>query len=563
MAWFSTNSIGGRFRLAFGGLFLALATVSAVALYQTAQLNTASNDLSDNRLPSVVTLSRLEEATMRFREAEAAAVLVTDAANAASVAQSRSAALADVEASWKEYQGMIDPGEEQQRLAPAIDAAWKSYLAQDARLETLIGAGNKDAAARFYTGDLYPFSVRLRQAVGEDLQYNIRQAHLSGEAANAAFTHAVWTIGVGTVLAAMLAAALAIWLNRNVTVRVVRMAGSMRQLAARDYGFELPDTRLADEIGDMARALDDCRSGLQSADALTAEKVAAQGARVARAASMETLSQAFEAKVGQMVADLSASASEMKGQSRSMTDTAGQTIQKATNVAAAAEQASTNVQTVASAAEELASSIAEISRQVAQSAQIAGRAKSDAARTDGVVHALADGAQKIGEVVGLINSIAGQTNLLALNATIEAARAGDAGRGFAVVASEVKNLATQTAKATEDIGHQITQIQTATREAVLAIQGIGSTIGEISEIAASIAAAVEEQGSATQEIARNVQQAAIGTQEVTSNIAGVSDDANHTGTTAAHVLDVAGKLAGRADELQGEVGRYIAAVKAA
>jgi methyl-accepting chemotaxis protein len=563
MAWFSTNSIGGRFRLAFGGLFLALAMVSAIALYQAGQLNAASNDLANNRLPSVVTLSRVQEATMRFREAEAAAILVTDAANAASAVQSRSTALGDVAAGWKDYQPFIDAGQERERLAPAIDAAWRDYLAQDTQLEALVRAGNKDAAASFYTAKTSPYFAKLRQAVNEDLQYNIRQSDEAGKAADAAFTHAAWTIGVGTALAAVLAAALAEWLRRNVTARVMRMAGSMRQLAARDYGFELPDTRLADEIGDMARALDDCRSGLQSADALTAEKAAAQAAGAARATSVETLSQAFEAKVGQMVADLSASAGEMKGQSRSMADTARQTVQKATNVAAAAEQASANVQTVASAAEELASSIAEISRQVAQSTQIAGRAKSDAARTDVVVHALADGAQKIGEVVGLISSIAGQTNLLALNATIEAARAGEAGRGFAVVASEVKNLATQTAQATEDIGRQISQIQTATREAVSAIQGIGSTIGEISEISASIAAAVEEQGSATQEIARNVQQAAIGTQEVTANIAGISDDADNAGTTAANVLDVAGKLSGRADELQGEIGRYIAAVKAA
>jgi len=563
MAWFSTNTIGGRFRLAFGGLFLALAMDSAISLYQAGRLNAASDDLSANRVPSVVALSRLAEAAMRFREAEAAAILVTDAANAASVAQSRSAALADITAGWKEYQPLVDPGEERERLAPAVEAAWNDYLAQDTQLETLVRAGNKEAAASFYGAGTWPYFTKLRQAVNEELEYNIRGAHDSGTAADAAFTQAVWTIGFGTVMAAAIAVAAAMWLNRNVTARVVRMAASMRQLAVRNYDFDLPDTRLSDEIGDMARALDDCRSGLKNADALTAEKAAAQAASVGRAANMDNLSRAFEAKVGQMVADLSASATEMKGQSRSMSDTAGQTIQKATNVAAAAEQASANVQTVASAAEELASSIAEISRQVAQSAQIAGRAKSDAARTDGVVHALAEGAQKIGEVVGLINSIAGQTNLLALNATIEAARAGDAGKGFAVVASEVKNLATQTAKATEDIGRQITQIQTATKEAVSAIQGIGSTIGEISEIAASIAAAVEQQGSATQEIARNVQQAAIGTQEVTSNIAGVTDDAGHTGTTAAHVLEVAGKLSGRADELHGEVGRYIAAVKAA
>jgi len=209
----------------------------------------------------------------------------------------------------------------------------------------------------------------------------------------------------------------------------------------------------------------------------------------------------------------------------------------------------------------LASSIQEIARQVAQSARITGKAKDDAARTDGVVRALAEGAQKIGEVVGLISSIAGQTNLLALNATIEAARAGDAGKGFAVVASEVKNLATQTAKA-NDISRHISQIQTATNEAVASIVGIGGTIAEISDIASTIAAAVEEQGSATREIARNVQQAASGTQEVSSNIIGVNQGASESGAAANRVLGAAGELSRQAEELRREVNLYIG-VKAA
>jgi methyl-accepting chemotaxis protein len=221
------------------------------------------------------------------------------------------------------------------------------------------------------------------------------------------------------------------------------------------------------------------------------------------------------------------------------------------------------VQTVAAAAEELASSISEISRQVAQSAKVADKALDDAKRTDTVVQALADSANKIGEVVGLISNIAGQTNLLALNATIEAARAGDAGKGFAVVASEVKNLATQTGKATDDISRQITQIQIATKEAVDSIRGISATISEISQIAAAIAAAVEEQGSATQEIARNVQEAASGTQEVSSNIVGVSQGANDTGSAAGEVLSAAGDLSRQAEQLRAEVGQYIDGVKAA
>jgi len=563
MSLFTKFSIGGRFRLAFGSLFLALALVGAIGLYQASQLNDASIDLADNRTPSIVVLGRLEEATTRFRETQGAAILASDADSAASVARSRTAAIADVEATWKDYQPLIDPGAERQRLAPAIDAALKEYQASDTRLETLLRAGDKAAAARYHTVDQWPLATKLRQAVVEDLRYNVDQAQDSGAAAKTAFTHAIWAIALATAAAAVLAVVLALWLTRNVTARIVRMAGSMRQLAARDYEFALPDTALTDEIGDMARAIDACRAGLKQADTMAAAETSGQSARAARASGLDSLSREFEARVGQMVGDVSASATEMKAQAQSMSDTSVQTILLATNVAAAAEQASANVQTVASAAEELSASIAEISRQVGQSAKIAGRAKDDAARTDGVVHALAEGAQKIGEVVGLISSIAGQTNLLALNATIEAARAGDAGKGFAVVASEVKSLATQTAKATEDISRQITQIQTATKEAVAAIQGIGATIGEISAIAAAIAVAVEQQGSATQEIARNVQQAAIGTQEVTSNIAGVSDGANGTGTTAVNVLEAAGKLARQADELHGEVGRYIAGVKAA
>lgn len=221
------------------------------------------------------------------------------------------------------------------------------------------------------------------------------------------------------------------------------------------------------------------------------------------------------------------------------------------------------MQTVASAAEELHSSIAEIARQVAQSSAIAGKAVDDARRTDTIVKTLASGAQRIGDVVGLINSIAGQTNLLALNATIEAARAGDAGKGFAVVASEVKSLANQTAKATEDISKQISEIQSATGEAVQAIESIAGTIEELSTIASSIASAVEEQGNATQEIARNVQEAASGTQHVSANIAGVSEGARETGAAAGRVLDAAGNLSSQAEQLRGDVRTFISDVKAA
>jgi methyl-accepting chemotaxis protein len=257
------------------------------------------------------------------------------------------------------------------------------------------------------------------------------------------------------------------------------------------------------------------------------------------------------------------SATGMQAMARSMAATAVDANRQSSAVAAAAAEADSGTQTVASAAEELTSSIGEISRQVAHSTKISERGVGDARRTDAIVRELADGAQKIGDIVTLIAGIAGQTNLLALNATIEAARAGDAGKGFAVVASEVKGLAEQTAKATQDIGQQITTIQSATKQAVDAIDAITSTITEISAVSTTIATAVQQQGAATAEIARNVQQTAISAQKITSNIGGVSQAAKATGAAADQVLGAASELSRQAEQLAGQVNTFLADVRAA
>jgi len=268
-------------------------------------------------------------------------------------------------------------------------------------------------------------------------------------------------------------------------------------------------------------------------------------------------------KVSAVVKNVSAAATEMRSTAESMSATAEETSRQATTVAAAAEEATTNVQTVASASEEMSASINEINRQVAQSAEIAGKANAEAERTNSTVQGLADAAQKIGEVVDLISEIAEQTNLLALNATIEAARAGEAGKGFAVVASEVKNLANQTAKATEDIATQVSEMQSVTGDAVGAIRTIAETIGEINQIAETISTAVGEQGSATQEIAENTQQAASGTQQVSSNITGVTQASGETGAAAQEVLTAADELSKQAEALNGEIEVFIKNVRAA
>jgi len=353
-------------------------------------------------------------------------------------------------------------------------------------------------------------------------------------------------------------------LSRSITRPLIRITRALKTLASGDKTSEIPELHRGDEIGEMARSAEVFKKTSIEFERMVAEQEAQKATNAAaQKAAMNQTADAFESKIGSLVSMLSSGATELQATAASMSAIATQTDQRATTVAAAAEEASAGVQTVAAAAEELTASIQEISRQVAQSSRITERAVQDARRTDTIVRALANAAQKIGDVVQLITGIAGQTNLLALNATIEAARAGDAGKGFAVVASEVKSLANQTSKATEEIGSQITQIQTATNEAVQAIQAIGGTIDEVSAIAANIAAAVEEQGAATAEIARNVQQTAASTQAVTVTIAGVSQAANDTGAAAGEVLGSASGLSQQAGELTTEVNSFVAGIRAA
>ena len=351
---------------------------------------------------------------------------------------------------------------------------------------------------------------------------------------------------------------------RGVTGPVTAMTQAMKRLASGDAAVEVPARQRTDEVGEMAAAVEVFKQNMIETERLRREQEAGkQQAEADKKAMMEHLASDFEASVNGIVQIVASASGELQSTAQSMSNTAEQTTRRATAVAAASEQASSNVQTVASASEELSSSISEISRQVAESAKIAGQAVEDAGHTNTQVQALAEAAQKIGDVVKLINDIAGQTNLLALNATIEAARAGEAGKGFAVVASEVKSLATQTAKATEDIAAQIKAIQTATGDSVSSIGGITATISRLSEIATTIASAVEEQGAATQEIARNVQQASAGTAEVSSNIAGVTEAAAETGSAAAQVLGASAELSKQSDSLRGQIDAFIAKVRAA
>jgi len=371
------------------------------------------------------------------------------------------------------------------------------------------------------------------------------------------------TIGIG--LGAFLLALLLAWvIARGISKPIVAITGTMERLAKGEMTVAVVGTDRMDEVGGMARALNVFKGGLLEAEGLRSEQAAAaRRAEAEKKAALTQMADAFEGNVKDVVEAVSSSATEMEASARTMSGTAEQSSQRSSAVAAASGKASSNVQTVAAAAEELAASIAEIARQVEAATLVSHKAVDQVKTTNGSIEGLAVAAQKIGDVVKLINDIANQTNLLALNATIEAARAGDAGKGFAVVASEVKSLATQTAKATEEIAGQIGAIQGATAGAVQAIKGIGGTIDEIHTIATTIASAVEEQGAATKEIARNVQQAAVGTEEVSRHIDGVTRAASETGAAATQVLDAAGSLAKQAATLRTQVDRFLAEVRTA
>jgi len=335
----------------------------------------------------------------------------------------------------------------------------------------------------------------------------------------------------------------------------------MLALAGGDMSPDFPEAGRSDEIGTMGKAVLVFKGNAEEKARLEREQEAlARRAEEEKRQGMRALAASFEQTVGNVVRSVAQAAADVERRAQEMSSVADRTNALSAAVATATEQTSANVQTVACATEQLSGSIQEISRQVAESSKVTGEAVSLARQANGRIGGLADAVEKIGAVVHLINEIASQTNLLALNATIEAARAGDAGKGFAVVASEVKALATQTAKATEEIGAQVANIQTVTGDAVGEIQRVSTVIERVSEIASTIASAVEEQGAATREISRNIQEAASGTQEVASNITGVTGAAGHSGRTAHEVLKLSNDLTGQVQTLDREVGVFLKAV---
>ncbi|TNC04782.1 HAMP domain-containing protein [Methylobacterium terricola] len=551
------------------GLFAGLALIScaqgAISLIKLSSIQHSVAEVAQNWIPSVSSTNaiRAEIDQIRIKQYR----LISDGNNEQHRLDNRNQFEMSVDRAAKakaRYEPLISSAEER-ALYESFSADWTKYN-QAAReiLRLVIADQISKAAETLLSTQNVAIYDAMREALNRIVALNERGAQHDADASVTAAAAAtlVSAAAVGLALAAALGAMLFGLLR--IARPLTRMTDMMRVLASGDATARVPYGDRRDEIGAMAAAVQVFKDNLIHTRQLEEETALARAsAEEQRRAGMRQMADSFEAAVGTIVGMVSASATELQATAQTMTATATETAAQSTAVAAAAEEASANVGTVAAAAEELGASVQEIGRQVDGSARLAQAAVAEAGQTAHQVRALTEATARIGNVVGLISSIAAQTNLLALNATIEAARAGAAGRGFAVVAAEVKELAGQTAKATEEITSQIAAIQATTGQAASAIGKITARIEEISGVATSIAAAVEEQGAATQEIVRNVSQAAAGTGEVTGNIVGVARASEDTGAAASQVLGAAGELSRQSEYLSAEVARFLDTVRAA
>ncbi|MBP32427.1 methyl-accepting chemotaxis protein [Methylobacterium sp.] len=550
---------------AFGLLALIAVGQGALSIIKLAGIRQGVTQVAANWLPSVVAVGQMRAAASEIRIKQLRLLSLSDTPSRLVENETKLAATHDkLSEVRKAYEPLISSPEER-AIYDAFASAWNRFEQADAEMRRLMEAGQQPAALKLMsapeTANLYD---QARAELSRDVTLNEQGAHRDADTAMSEADSATLAAYIAVALALAAACGAAAFGLLRVARPIESMTEAMSKLAGGDTGAAIPYRQRRDEMGAMAAAVQVFKDNLIRTRALEAETAEARlAAEEQRKAGMRQVAENFERAVGGIIGMVSSSATELQATAQQMTSTASETASQSTTVAAAAEEAATNVSTVAAAAEELGSSVQEIGRQVDGSASLAHRAVVEADQTAALVQELSTSVSRIGDVVGLISTIAGQTNLLALNATIEAARAGAAGKGFAVVASEVKALAEQTAKATHEISGQIAHIQASTVQAVSAIGGITARIQEISGVATSIAAAVEQQGAATQEIVRNVGQAAQGTGEVTSNIAGVADAAEETGAAASQVLGAASELSRQSEHLAAEVHRFLATVRAA
>ena len=556
-------SIKGKLIVCFSVMLALITSLAALSYYHIETINRVATEMRASRLPAAQALTGIQVVTLRTRVNGSRVLSAKTQQQKADALKSIQQRLAELQTYKATYASLLET-DAARDLYKTFEQQWATYLDQQT-----------DGFAKAERGDLAGAQEQYNTTMSDTIRATIATlvamsdlqsaaAAASGAEAQGAYERAHQQMMGFLALAAFLAIGAVVMLVVEISRPLGRMTAAMHQLASGDTRTEIPAVGRRDEVGAMAGAVQIFKENMIQTRRLEEETAQARlEAEEQRKTGMRQMADSFEAAVGGIIGQVSASATELQATAQTMNATAAQTASQSTTVAAAAEEAVANVNTVAAAAEELGSSVQEIGRQVDGSAQLARLAVSEADQTGALVLELNTVVGRIGDVVGLISNIAGQTNLLALNATIEAARAGAAGKGFAVVASEVKTLAEQTAKATQEISGQIAQVRGSTGQAVTAIGGITARIQEISGVATAIAASVEQQQAATQEIVRNVGQAASGTAEVTTNIAGVAGAADETGAAAAQVLSAASALSRQSEHLSDEVRHFLATVRAA
>ncbi|QPF89700.1 methyl-accepting chemotaxis protein [Bradyrhizobium commune] len=546
-------------------LLVAMSGMGLLAVMKMRSMNTNTVDITTSWMPSVRVIGDLRAGVITYRNVIREHMLA-ETLEEKLAAEKTLATVVEANTKFRRsYEGMITSPEER-ALYNQWSKTWDDYKkgTQEVMALSRQEAGKiPHEAHELNTKTVNKIGLEADAILAKDIELNTKGGDQASADASDTYYYAFMLVAMILGAAVVVGIGVGFYLVHDVSSGIDSITRPMQALGKGDLSAEVPHRGEKTEIGAMADVLQIFKEALIAKKAADEAAAADAEAKIERGRRVDNITREFEAMIGEIVQTVSSASTELEASASTLTSSADRSQRMATTVAAASEEASTNVQSVASATEEMASSVGEISRQVQESARMAGDAVGQARATTERVSELSKAASRIGDVVELINTIAGQTNLLALNATIEAARAGEAGRGFAVVASEVKALAEQTAKATGEIGQQISGIQAATNDSVGAIKEISSTIERLSEISSAIAAAVEEQGAATQEIARNVQQAAQGTQQVSSNITDVQRGATETGTASSQVLSAAQMLSNDSTRLKTEVSKFLTNVRAA
>ncbi|MDR3372107.1 MAG: methyl-accepting chemotaxis protein [Ancalomicrobiaceae bacterium] len=545
-------------------IFLALMiiAVAGVAIDRMAVMQSNASELATKWLASVEAATKLSSLVGEYRNLESIYITAPDEDEAAMTDQQITAKAGEIAAQRQAYEPLKSLSEEIDHY-DAFAKKWDDYLKLHQEMIDHTNNRERDVAAKLFRADGQEKFKDLSRDLDAIVNINAGGGDDSWATAQATYQTVIIVMGVVLGIAAIVVLISLVFIFAFVANPLARLTASMKSVAGGLLGTAVPYQKRNNEIGDMARALEAFRGSLLDterlrSDAEEQEKLSAAEIRHQRI----EIADEFQQKMGSLADTFAQSSGQVLEAARNLAATAEETTRQAQAVAGAAEEASTNVQTVAASTEEMGASIREIATQVAKSAEIANIAAREASDTESDVRALSTAAAKIGEVVELINNIAGQTNLLALNATIEAARAGEAGKGFAVVASEVKQLANQTARATDEIGAKIAEIQQATTRTVGSINRIVMTVGDIQSISTVIASAVEEQGAATGEIATNTQRAARGTGAVSDNINGVGRAAVSTGAASTQLMQLSDGLTSQAHDLQQEVAEFVKMLRA-